>query len=109
MGKGKRKDFDFWLFGVTMVYISGQITGVKDYKQKFDEAEKILKSKGYEVFNPASNFHEDWTYANYMKFDIKHLLNCTHIYLLPGWEKSEGAKLEKLIADKCGIEVINDL
>ena len=92
-----------------LVYISGKISGELNYKQKFDEAEAILKNKGYEVFNPASNFHKDWTYSDYMKFDIKHLLNCTHIYLLHGWEKSEGAKLEKLIADKCGIEVINDL
>ena len=92
-----------------LVYISGAISSDPFYKQKFDEAESMLKRMGYEVFNPASIFHEDWTYADYMKFDIKHLLDCTHIYLLPGWEKSEGAKLEKLIADKCGIEVLNDL
>ena len=88
-----------------MVYISGQITGVKDYKQKFDEAEKKLNRMGYHCFNPVSvPVQKDW--ESYMRIDLKHLLDCDYIYRIEGWENSRGARLENQIAEELGIRVI---
>ena len=36
-----------------MIYVSGKITGDKNYKQKFEKAANKLISFGYDVFNPA--------------------------------------------------------
>lgn len=45
-----------------MVYISGKITGNKNYEAEFNEAEIKLREMGFKVFNPAS-IKEDWTYT----------------------------------------------
>lgn len=49
-----------------------------------------------EVFNPASNFNGDTTreFSEYMRADIPMLAKCQGIVLLPGWQDSEGARLE---------------
>ena len=55
------------------VYISGPITGTKDYMEKFAKAEEVLKSKGYSVINPAkvnAQLPEDTTYEQYMQMSI---------------------------------------
>lgn len=101
------------------VYISGPITGVKDWKKNFDRAYKELKSWGFGVVHNPREIAEavEMTcqamgkkaeYKDYMKADIRVLLNCTHIYMLAGWENSRGAVLEKSIADALGMEVIYD-
>lgn len=79
------------------VYISGPITGVSDYLEKFNAAEEELKAKGYEVINPAklnSIMPETLTYEEFMKFDYEYLEICDAIYLLKGWNMSSGSKLE---------------
>lgn len=35
------------------IYIAGMITGDKNYKSKFKRAEKLLRSLGHSVMNPA--------------------------------------------------------
>lgn len=88
-----------------LVYISGKITGNENYKQEFAQAERLLKKMGYEVCNPVTlgKQLESWkynpTYLDYMRADIKHLLNCEGIYYLPSWKRSKGAKLERIIAE----------
>lgn len=87
-----------------LVYISGPITGNENYQRQFAEADLLLRSKGYDVFNPAALNHADWTYNDYMKYDIRCLLDCDRIYMLKGWETSKGSRLEKRIADDLGIK-----
>lgn len=36
-----------------MVYISGKITGTKDYLERFETVEHDLILQGYDVINPA--------------------------------------------------------
>lgn len=36
------------------IYIAGPITGVKDYKKRFQEAREHLEESGLEVINPAA-------------------------------------------------------
>ena len=80
------------------IYISGRITGL-DYKEafdKFEQAEKELTAKGYEVVNPMKlvPFNKDWSWFDYLSADIKLMENCAHIYMLSNWRESGGASVE---------------
>lgn len=79
------------------VYISGPITGVSDYMEKFELAEKELIEKGFAVVNPAKinyGMPEDMTYEEYMEIDIRLIDLCDAIYMLRGWDMSRGANRE---------------
>jgi hypothetical protein len=92
-----------------MIYISGPMTGYPDWNYPaFNEAAEFLKSKGYEVFNPAEIFEgrTDLPRHVYMKEDIKALLECDTVMLLKGWEESQGALLEVDIAFEIGLPVL---
>ena len=67
------------------IYICGQITGVENYAEAFEQAEKTLITEGYEVVNPCKLPHNhDLSWESYMKEDIKAMLDCDAILLLPG-------------------------
>lgn len=80
------------------VYISGPITGIDDYMERFSNAEKELKEQGLSVVNPAkvlSQMPADTTSCDeYMQMSIMMLSMCSYIYMLKGWEKSLGANRE---------------
>ena len=79
------------------VYISGPITGVSDYMEKFELAEKELIEKGFAVVNPAKinyGMPEDMTYEEYMEIDIRLIDLCDAIYMIRGWDMSRGANRE---------------
>lgn len=82
-----------------IVYISGAITGVENYAQKFQEVEDILTKEGLEAVNPVKINHDhDKTWESYMKVDIIELMKCDAIFMLDGWEKSKGATIERNLA-----------
>ena len=92
------------------VYISGPITGrdLTECKVDFNSAELWLTGLGYDVINPMSyDTIEDGTWEDYMKKDLKMLLDCDYIYMLDGWEKSRGARLEYNVACDVGIELLS--
>lgn len=94
-----------------VVYISGGVTGITDYMERFAGAEKKLKAAGYKVFNPASviaavnllreiNGKPPLTYQECMKYCLDSLIwKCSAICMLPEWEESSGARVEKTVAD----------
>jgi hypothetical protein len=83
------------------------MNGIENHnKMAFDKAETLLRNKGYNVVNPHSipDPMGVFTYVDYMRMDIRALLDCDAIYLLKGWEFSNGAKLEQSIASMLKME-----
>jgi hypothetical protein len=92
------------------VYISGKIgddpIGRKPF---FDHAEGYLRRQGFLPVNPMWISASGLTYAEYMKIDIRMLLDCDAIYMLQGWESSPGATEEKRVAQLCGLRVMYEM
>lgn len=92
------------------VYISGPMTGLPDFNfPAFDDAACRLRHLGIEVVSPAElcvDTTKPWQEC--MREDIKALVDCDAVLVLPGWDKSRGASLEVFIATQLGLRVIND-
>lgn len=93
------------------VYISGPITGTKDYLEKFEDIETalVLVHQGVEVINPAkvnANLPESTTWEEYMRMSLCMLSMCDGIYMMEGWQQSRGANLEYAYAKGMGIMVL---
>ena len=89
------------------IYIAGPITGMEEKaKVKFNEAETLLRAKGYEVINPMKlpHFH-DKEWKSYMKECLQALFDCDEIFMLTGWRKSKGAVLEHKVALGLDLEI----
>ena len=79
------------------IYISGAVTNTTDYAERFDRAEKELIEKGFTVINPVkvnAELPDDIEYEDYMRMCYCMLDMCDCIYMLDGWEKSNGAVRE---------------
>lgn len=96
---------------MSRLYISGPITGVKNYKRIFQRAKDALTAKGYDVVNPAELTEvigDSFTYDEILAIDLDLLARCDAVVQLPGWENSRGANVEHgyaLAADKIIIKL----
>ena len=93
-----------------MIYLSGPMTGLPDFNYPaFNEAAKTLRDLGSYVFNPAECFNgkQDLPKEEYMRADIKAVLEATVVVTLDGWENSSGAQLEVEVAKAIGTPVIS--
>lgn len=85
------------------VYISGSISKNPAFKIDFESAERKLNKDGFKTLNPCSidhSFH-DQTWESFMKEDLIQMIQqCNFIFMIKGWEKSRGARLEYQIAKK---------
>lgn len=91
------------------IYISGKITGLDEYEafQLFNNADIELSTKGFNVVNPMTIEHNhDKSWLNYMKTDLKALMECDCVYALNNWLDSRGAKIEVELAINLGMKVI---
>lgn len=90
------------------VYLSGPITGIKNYKGLFLFAEKLARMcDAAKIFNPASQIPDSLSHEQAMKRCVAALAEYDTIMLLPRWPVSEGAKIEHDIALACGMSVID--
>ena len=91
------------------MYISGAISGRPHYEvqKQFAEAETKVKQWQYEPVNPINNgVPTDSPWHTHMMADLAMLLTCGAIFMLEGWEKSDGANIEHLFAQKMQIPII---
>ena len=87
------------------IYISGAISGrpIEEARAQFQETEDRLQAEGWETVNPLKNGlpeHAPW--SAHMAVDILSLLGCDALFLLPGWEESQGATIEAGVARLTG-------
>lgn len=89
------------------IYLSGPMTGLPDFNfPAFHATAYELRAQGLEVINPAEHDEApDQPWAVYLRKDIRLLMDCDAIHMLPGWTKSKGAVLEHHIAVQLGLTV----
>ena len=104
------------------IYLSGPISGFKDRNKKvFSTAQRLINSTlkslkiekikvinpvklGYKLdkqFQAAGKQPPEW--EHYMRTCIKDLMQCDIVYLLSGWGDSQGAVIEKYLAERLKI------
>ena len=79
------------------IYLSGPITGIPDYKARFEAAEKRMRDGVTVVINPARQ-PEGMNRTEYMRRALSDVCDCDMVYLLRGWEHSHGARIERDLA-----------
>ena len=84
-------------------YISGPISSDPDYIKHFSEAESFLLGTGDTPVSPSKLdcaeeglVTHSWNY--FMRKALQMLCECEAIYMLEGYEKSRGARLELSVA-----------
>lgn len=89
------------------IYIAGPMTGLPELNfPAFHAAAAKLRGFGFEVVNPAEiNVDPAGRWEDCMRADIRELVTCDAVALLPGWKQSRGAQLEHHIAQALGMVV----
>ena len=111
-----------------VIYVSGCYTkggeaSVEEMIKNFFTAMHYsysLMEVGYGVMSPILNTAYDCLYRimgkeikipyeNFLKFDLRILAACDAVFMMPGWEKSKGARMERDRAIKLGMPIYYSL
>lgn len=89
------------------LYLCGPVTGLPDFNRPaFSQAAQALRESGYDVFNPVENGKPtDAPWSEHMRADIKGLMDCRAMAVLPGTAHSKGASLEIHIATELNMPI----
>lgn len=87
---------------MTIIYIAGPMSGIKDHNRPlFNMAAAELTEQGHRVLNPAT-LPDGLSQGQYMQICLPMVAVADELVMLPGWEQSEGAYIEFLLAKKSG-------
>lgn len=110
------------------LYIAGPMTGIPQFNfPAFNEMADRLRALGYEVVSPAELDDDadramalasidghvgsvEKTWGDFLARDVKLIADdgIDGILVLPGWEKSRGARLETFVASAlCGLPILH--
>ncbi|MES2701751.1 MAG: DUF4406 domain-containing protein [Bacteroidota bacterium] len=89
-------------------YIAGNISGLpkSHVREKFNVIAQKLSSLGYKVVKPVSVTDDSKAWDDAVRSDIKQMLECDEVHLLPDWQESRDAQLERDIALRLGMNVV---
>lgn len=93
-----------------MIYIAGPMRGYPDLNfPAFHDAADRFRRAGWTVRNPVEIGRETFgpssdavSPAGFLRADLRAILDCDAMALLPGWERSTGAKAEASVAVTLG-------
>lgn len=103
------------------IYLAGKVTGLPQDQviEKFRKKQIELESNGHTVLNPLTlvkNFKEFAeqsvcvpeikTWEDEMKVCISDMVFCDELHLMPCWQESRGATLERDIALRLNIPIV---
>ena len=91
------------------IYLSGKISGtdLSHTRKRFSDVADKLRALGHEVTNPLCNgLSETDPWEEHIAKDIINLIDCEGIYMLQGWEDSQGARIEHAVAKEIGLKVM---
>ena len=94
-----------------ILYVAGPMTGLPDFNYPaFNTAADALRAKGHDTLNPAdieqynlTGKPQEWRW--YMRHAIAMIARADGVALLPGWENSDGARLEHTIATALKLDI----
>ncbi|ECF5900233.1 DUF4406 domain-containing protein [Salmonella enterica subsp. salamae] len=90
---------------MAIIYIAGPMSGLKDLNRTaFTMTATRLRMQGHTVLNPAI-LPDGLAYEHYMDIGFSMLRGADEIYLLDGWEDSDGAKREFNLARRLRLKI----
>lgn len=94
---------------MSKIYIAGPITSLplSQAEENFKKVRLMLESMGWFVTDPfLLNKNKTKSWLGYMIVDFFQLIKCDSIYMLQGWNKSKGAKIEHWVARLLRFKII---
>jgi hypothetical protein len=91
------------------LYVAGPMSGLPDLNYPaFHAAARELRAAGHLVLNPAENPEPPCgSWLGYMRMAVAQVARADAVVLLPGWERSKGARVEFDLARGLGLEVLS--
>ena len=90
------------------VYLSGPITNTKNYKGLFMFAEALVDfGEAKQTYNPTSQIPSSSSWEQAMHRCLSEITNYDTVVMLPGWNASRGARLERDVALACGMHIVD--
>lgn len=92
----------------TKWYLSGPMSGLPGNNlELFAAVARSMRDAGIDVVNPGEvKLAGAPTWLDFMRADLALLLGCDGIVMLPGWERSKGARIEHELARGLGFWVM---